>query len=210
MINLVAFFGINIRLNTLLFYLDMRHWSFFTSVVFWVTAIWIVLEATRLADFCLPVVRMFAATCVLLAIIFVLNSYSITSHSPSGYSLCFQVVAACCIVRSLFLLYEYRYGEDEFDLEESQWFWGMSGFLFVSLVVVEILCFISVNTPLGDTFRTESLFDIYGDSLQELIQYGTGSFATKMFTLLLAGTAIAFAYVTGRWLLIIYLKIRGE
>jgi hypothetical protein len=153
---------------------------------------------------------MFAATCVLLAIICVLNSYIIASHSPSGYSLWFQVIAAFCIVRSLFLLYEYWYGEDEFDMEESQWFWGMSGFFFVSLVVVGILCLIPVHTPLGDTFRTESLFEIYGGRLQDLIQYGTGAFATKMFTLLLAGTILAFVYVTGRWLLVIYLKIRGE
>jgi len=209
LVNLVVFFGINIRLNTLFFYLDIRHWSVFASVVVWTTAIWIVLEASRIVAFCLPLFRILAATCVLLAIIFALNSYSIASHSPNGYSLWFQALAACCIVRSLFLLYEYRYGEDDFDWEEAQWFWGMSGFLFVGLVVAGILCFIPVNTPLGDTFRTESLLEIYGDRFQELFQYGTGSFSLKLFILLIAGTTLAFVYATGRWILIIYLKVRG-
>jgi len=209
LINLVVF-CVNIRLNSLFFYLNMRHWSVFTSVVVWVIALWTVLEVTGIAKFCLPFFRMLAATCILLAIIFALNSYSIGNHSHSGYLLWFHIFAACCIVRSLFLVYEYRYGENDIDVEEAQWFWGMSGFFLVSLIVTGILSFVPVTTPLGNTFRTESLFEVYGDRLRELVQYGTGTFAMKMFTLLLAATTFAFVYVVGKWLLILYLKIRGD
>jgi hypothetical protein len=38
----------------------------------------------------------------------------------------------------------------------------------------------------------------------------TGSFSLKLFILLIAGTILAFAGATGRWLFIIYLKIGGE
>ena len=208
LINLVVFFGIDIKPSAWLFYLDTRYWSVYSSIILWATALWLISASTDVMEDYRPLIRMLAITSFFLVMILMLNPFNVESLSPRGFSFWFSVIAAFSIVRSLFLLYEYRYGEDEIDLEEAQWFWGVSGFLFVSLVVLGFMCTISVEIPSGDSFYTKSYFETCNDGLRELIQQGTGSYALRGFAFLLIVSSVAFIYIIGRWILIVSLKIR--
>jgi len=214
LINIMVLFGMDTRPNVWLFPFNMSYWSGYFSVILWITAIWVISESIVVTENYRPLIRILAATSALLVMVFVLQ-YSFNTATPStgGQMFWFNVVAiaaACCLVRSLFLLYEYRYGEDEIDLEEAQWFWGISGFIFVGIVVLGLLYIIPVTVQVRDNFHTVSLLKVCGEGLQELIRRGTGTLVLRGFAFLLLVSSIAFAYVIGRWLLIIYLKIRGE
>ena len=212
LVNVVVIFGIDTRPNAWLFYVDMRHWSVCFSAVLWITALWIASESMDIAEDYLPLVRMCAVTGLLLVIMFVLrSSMSITSSLSPSHLYWLDVVlvmAVCNVFRSLFLLYDYFYGENDNVWEEAQWCWGMSGFLFVGLTVWGLMCMISVKTQIGANIVTESLFKAFRYGLQDLIQTGNASIGLRMFVLLLVVVSIAFVYVTGRWLLIVYLKLR--
>jgi len=214
LINVAVFVGIDIRPNAWLFYLDMRYWHASVSIAVWVAALWIVLESTGILEYYLPFFRMLTATCILFAIIMAVQS-SLMVVSPAlreqplwlGGIVLF---VAYCITRSLFLLYDYRYGEDDMDLEEAQWFWGMSGIVFAVFVILGLMYIVPAKAQYVTMEKTVSLFENYSDGFKELLRSGESSFVLRMFILPIIGTALAFVYVAGRWLLIIYLKIRGE
>jgi len=130
LINVAVFLGIDTRPNAWLCYLDMRYWSGYFSVALWVIALWFILESTDSAEGYLPAVRVAAVVGILLTLVFMVQSFfAITSSG--GYTLWSNVVtivATFCIVRSLFLLYNYRYGDEEsINMEEAQWFWDCRG-----------------------------------------------------------------------------------
>jgi len=215
LICMMVVIGINTRPNAWLFYLDMRYWSIYVSIALWITAVWVLLESTDIVEDFLPFIRILMTTCILLVIVLTLrDSLMVSGSAHRDYAFWFYIsiiITACCLTRSLFLFYAYRYGEDDIDLEEAQWFWGITGCILVGLAVWGLMCIIPVNIQVYGTVYTESLFKSYSNGLQELLRTGTGgSLALRMFTLLLLVLSIAFAYVAGRWLLIIYLKIRGE
>lgn len=213
LLNVVVFLGVDTRPSNWLFYLNVRFWSFHVAVILWATAIWLVTELTDILEYYLPAIRMVTVICILFAIIFGLQSSFGTEGA--GNSLWFYtvvVVAFFCALRSLFLLYQHRYGEDNsFDLEEAQWFWGMSGFLFVVLIIIGLMCIIQVKirTALGiDAGQSISLISSCRNDLQTLIESGSGSFAIRALGLLIIAGSIAFVYVTGKWALIFLTRIK--
>jgi len=150
LVNVVAFVGIDVK--TLLFYLNMRFWSVYVSVALWTVVIWLVAESLEFLEDYLPFVRIAAGGCVLLVIILALRS---SVGAVSGASLWFPavvVITVCCAIRSLLMLYNYYYeGGDAIDMEEAQWFWGMSGFLAATLFIIGIMSIIH-TTALSKNF----------------------------------------------------------
>jgi hypothetical protein len=217
LVNVIVIFGIDIRPSAWLFYLDMRYWSVSFSVFLWITALWLIAESIGIAEDYRPMIRMLAGTGILFVIISALRSSFGVAHSLSaGYSLWLDVllvIVVCSVFRSLFFLYDYLYSDGHVD-EEAQWCWGVSGFIFVGLAAWGLMSIIPVKTqvPAGANVVTitESLFTACTNGLRELIQTGNISFVLLMFAVLLFVTSVAFVYVTGRWLLIIYLKMRWQ
>ena len=216
--NVVAIFGIDIRPNAWLYYLDMRYWSVYFSLFLWVTAVWLASKLTDIAGNHLPLVRLFVITGMLLVIFFALRDAfgvvgSTTQDHPFGVDAAI-IVVSFCVVRSLFLFYSYRSeGSEAIDLEETQWFWGLSGFLFTGLVSLGIMSIVPVKKQVHtgmDSFVTESLLKSCSSGLQALVQSGTGSLSLRIFGLLIFIAAIAFIYVAGKWALIFLHKIREE
>jgi hypothetical protein len=216
LMNLVVLLGINAKPNAWLFHLNMNYWSVYTSVILWTIALGIISESTEIMEKYRAFIRMLAIISILLVIIFAWRNSLLASPAASEQPLLFNIVAIVvisCTVRSLFLFYDLRYGEDEIDMEEAQWFWGMSGFIYAILAVFGLMCMFHVKVQIhagSDNFATASLFQICCDGLETLIQNGNGSFVLRIFALLLLTSSIAFIYVIGRWLLALYLKIRGE
>jgi hypothetical protein len=216
LVNVVVIFGIDTSPRAWLFYANMRYWSVCFSAVLWITALWIASESIDSAEDYLPLIRTFAGTGILLVIIFALRS-SMGAASPVATQYLhwldlFLVVAVCNLFRSLFLLYDYFYEKNDGGWEEAQWCWGTSGFIVIALAVFGCMCMISIKTQINPQAHviTESLFVAFRYGLQDMIQTGNASMGLRMFVLLLVIAAIAFVYVTGRWLLIVYLKLRGK
>jgi hypothetical protein len=216
LVNVIVIFGIDTRPNAWLFDLNMRYWSVSFSVILWITALWLVSESMSIAEDYLLQIRVLTGSGILLVIIFaLLRSLGGASSLSATQSLWLDVVlfvTLCNVFRSLFLLYDYFYGENDSVWEEAQWCWGASGFIFVGLAVWGLMHVISVKVQAqpGATIITETLLTAFQNGLKDLIQTGGGSLGLRMFLLLLAVSAIAFVYVLGRWLLIVYLKLRGE
>ena len=216
LVNVLVFF-VDIRPAAWLFYLDMRYWPAYFSIAIWVTAMWIILESTGILEPYLPFLRILAATSVLFAVILAMQSSSmVVSPALREQPLWLSGIVlfiAYCTMRSLFLLYDYRYGEDDFDLEEAQWFWGMSGIVFAVFAASGLMYIVPVKAQYVTMETTVSLFEDCSDGFQELLRNGNSSFALRVFGLFIIGTALTFVYVMGRWLLIIslkiYLKVRG-
>ena len=216
LVNVFVIFGIDTRPNAWLFYLNMRYWSVSFCVILWIIALWLVSESIDITEDYLPQIRMLSGSGILLVIVFaLLRSLGGASSPIATHPLWLDVAllfVLCNVFRSLFLLYDYLYGENNRVWEEAQWCWGVSGFIFVSLAVWGLMHVISVKVqvqPGGTTF-TETLLTSFQNGVKDLIQTGGGSVGLRMFILLLVLSAIAFVYVTSRWLLIVYLKIRGE
>jgi len=215
LINAVAFFAIDIRPSAWLFYLDMRFWPIHVSIFLWATAIWLVAESTESVEEYLPIIRVSMVICILLVVVFWLQT---VRPSSQGHLLWFHLIAVAavfCAVRSLLLLYDYRYGEESINMEEAQWFWGLSGFLFVVLIIIGLMCIIHIKVPAHpgmDSFGSDSisLFASCRNGLQTLIRSGSGSLAIRTFGFLIFATSIAFIYVVSKWALIFLLKMRGE
>ena len=215
-INIVVFFGIG---SNWLFYLNMRHWgvSIHLSVALWAIVLWLAAESTDAFEDYLPTIRMLTAIGVLLAIAFALQGFfSASSPTPTKNSFwhsAFVVVAVFCAVRSLFLLYGYWYEEGEnIEMEETQWFWGMSGFLVGTLIILGLMSVIYVKAPgaPGADIRYEQLYESTRNALQVLIRQGHGSFVLRALAFLIFTGSIAFVYVAGKWTLILLARIRGE
>jgi len=183
----------------------------------WIGAIWIALESTEFMEDYLTIVRISAAICAILVVIYWLQSIFGIAFIPAGYPWWYYAIAIvvlCCTVRSLYLLYSYRYGsEGHIDLEEAQWFWGLSGFILAILATVGIMSVIPVKVPLHvgmDSYATQSLLmSCYHESLA-MLRTGQGSLALRAFGLATIITAIAFVYVAGKWVVIFLSRFRGE
>lgn len=214
--NVGIFEGVDLRPSTWLFYLNMRLWSIHTAIILWIAAIWLTTELTDMAGNYLPSIRISAVIGILLVIIFGLQSFlSIQSPSVQGHSIwvsVITVVLVCCAVRSLWLLYDYRYAGAEFvDLEEARWFWAMSGFLFAGIIIFLAMLIIPVRTPIHvqfDVYLTESLFTSCCKGFSRLFQLGHGSFALQAFGLLVFVAAVTFVYVVGKWALTFLSKFK--
>ena len=196
----------------------MRFWSVHFSLFLWTIAIWITLESIDAVEEYLPTIRIATAISILLVIIAALWSFlGIPVPTYQERSLWFDailVIAACCAIRSVWLLYDYRYlGKDFIDLEEAQWFWGLSGFILAGLAILGIMHMISIERSIhagADSVVVISLFQSFRDGFQDLIRAGRGSFAIYAFGFLLFTASIAFVYVAGKWILAFLSKIRGE
>jgi hypothetical protein len=218
LINVVVFFGTNVSPKAWLFYLDIRYWSLSLplSIVLWTMVIGLVSEATDLVEDYRPTIRMVTAISVLLALVFALLSFfsDPSSPNPSLWLGVVLMVAVCCAVRSLFLFYDYRYeGGESIDLEEAQWFWGLSGILFGGFMIFGLMCLIPIKEPAlpgMDEAASISLFQSFRDGLPALLQRGQGSFVLILFCFIVFLVSAAFVYVAGRWLLIFLSRMRGE
>lgn len=218
LVNFVVFFAIDTRPNTWLFCLNVRFWSGYTSIILWTVAIWLALESIESMEDYLPAFRVATAICILLTIIFALRSYW-DAPSPKGYSLWISlvvmIVAVSCAVRSLFLLYDYRYaGKEYIDLEEATWFWGLSGFLFAILIILWMMHVIPVKIPshpdeIGGVAH-ESLLVHCHNGLRELLRHGQGPFVLQALGFSIFTVSVAFVYVAGKWLLIFLSRMKGE
>jgi hypothetical protein len=215
LVNVVLFFGMGTRPTDWLFYLDMRYWPVYVSIAMWIVTLWIISESTDMAEDYVPYIRVAAVIGILLTIIFALQSSPGISSPVAGrnplWSNIFLVVAIFCIIRSLLILYDYQYGEETTELdEEVKWFLGLSGFLFVGFVIYGLMWIIPVEIQRGDSTTTSSLFAECRYGIQTLIRNGSGSFVLRMFAFLLVTASIAFVCAVGKWLLIVWLKMRGE
>jgi len=211
-------FGVGIRANTWMFYLDMRYWPVYMAIPLWITAIWVASETTDFMQDYVPFVRIIMVFGILLAFVYVLlGVFGIVSAGPVGYqflSFIVVIVTICCIVRSLLLFYDYRFnGEEYIDMEEATWFWKMSGFFFAGLIIFGIMALIPVKVPMhggiGD-FTTASLLASCQHGLHELVRTGKGSLALKMFAISVLMAIAAFVYVAGKWALIVLSKLHEE
>jgi hypothetical protein len=218
LINIVAFFGINISPNTLLFYFNMRYWSVYTSVIIWLTVIWLASESTDFMEDYLSFVRVSTAIGTLLILFFMAqDSFKVVGASPSEYRLLTNIVivlSICLIVRSLFLFYDYRYnGEASIDTEEAKWFWGLSCFFLATVIIIGIMSIIPVSVPMhkgvGES-TTVPLLTSCQHGLRELIRGGEGSMALRVFGCLVIAALVAFAYVLGKWLFVFLARMKGE
>ena len=212
LVNVVAFIGIDTK--TLLFYLNMRFWSVYVSIALWTIVIWLMAESTESLEDYLPFVRIAAGGCVLLVIILALRS---SVSAASGTSLWFPavvVITVCCAIRSLLMLQNYWFeGGDAIDMEEAQWFWGMSGFLATTLIIIGMMSIIHLKEPIqpgADVFLSESLYTSCKNALDVLIRQGYGSAAIRLLGFLIFVASATFAYVAGKWMLIFWYKMRGN
>jgi len=219
LINVAVFFGIDTRPSAWLFYLNMRFWSIHMSLVLWTVAIWLALEATDIVEDYLPTIRIATVICILLVVIAALWNFlglPVLNISFQGRSLWLDAIlgiAACCVIRSIWLLYTYQYRADSIDLEEAKWFWILSGFILVALAIFGIMHIIPIKIPIHagmDRFASVSLFTYCRNGLHELLRSGQGSFAIYAFSLLLFTTPIGFVYVIGKWIFAFMSKIRGS
>ena len=215
LINVAVSYGMDTRINAWLCYLDARYWSGYFSVALWLAAIWLASESTEFVEDYLPVIRIILTVCALLVVIFTLqNVFNTTRAENAIWFNAILMIAACCIVRSLFLFYDYRYeGGESIDMEETQWFWGMSGFMFAVLIIFGIMHMIPVTTrPFegADFVVSESLLSSCWNGLRESLQNGNGSFASNIFGIFLFMSSITFIYVAGKWMLIFVSKMRGN
>jgi len=217
LINAIVIFEVDVRPSAWLFYLDMRYWSVSFSVFLWIIALWLVSESLDITEEYPPMIRVFFGTGILLVIISALRSSlsvpgTFVAELPFWFDVAF-VVAVCNVFRSLFLLYDYLYGERHVD-EEAPWCWGVSGLILIGLVAWGLMSMISVQTQVQTGANvitiTESLFTTCKNGLREMIQTGSGSLGLRILVLPLVVVAITFVYVTGRWLSIVYLKMRGQ
>lgn len=216
--NIVIFAGIDLRPSAWLFYLNLRYWSIYFSLFLWIAAIWLVSELTDLVEDYRPLVRLCVATCLLLVIVFSLrNAWGVSGPATQDHPFWIDialVVASFCVVRSLFLFYDYRYeGGENIDLEETQWFWAVSGFLLAGLLTLGVMHIIPVTTQIHaglDAYVTESLLTSCIKGFQDMLRSGTGSFALRAFGLLFFVAAIAFVYVAGKWALIFLFKLKEK
>jgi len=210
LINVIVFVGIDFRPSAWLFHLDIRYWSFYFSLFLWTAAVWFASEFTDFLEDYRPHIRLATATCALLVMIFALRSFSVAEY-PLWIDAAI-IIASFCIVRSLLLFYDYRYeGGENIDVEETQWFWGVSGFLLAGLLLFGIMTIIPVTTQIHvgmDDVVTESLLVSCLNGLQEMLRSGTGSFALRAFGLVVFVAAIAFAYVAGKWALIFLSRVK--
>jgi hypothetical protein len=215
-VNIVVSLLINIKLSTILFALNLQYWSTHSTLFLWIAAIWIASESTEAVEDYLPLVRMVMMVAILTIISFAIWGFIIAA-SPSDieYSLWQNIIivaTVCCAARSLFLFYDYRYdGADYIDVEEAQWFWGMSGFLFTALSLAGLAHIITVQKQYSnDPTATESLFASCLEGLRDLIQQGHGSTGIRTLGFLILVTSIAFIYVAGKWTLIFLSRFRRD
>jgi len=216
LVNVIVIFGVDTRPNAWLFYLNMRYWSVSFCVILWITALWLLSETMSITEDYLPQIRIFAGSGILFVIVFaLLRSLGGVSSPSATHSPWLDIVllfALCNVFRSLILLYDYFYGKNDRVWEEALWCWGVSGFIFVGLAIWGLMHVISVKVQVqtGTTIIAETLLTAFQSGLKDLMQTGGGSLGLRMFVLLLFVSAIAFVYVIGRWLLIVYLKLRGQ
>ena len=212
--NVVVFFGLDTRPNAWLCYLDMHYWSGYLSIALWITAVWLVAESTDIVEDYLPLIRVSMVICILLVLFFALRNFlNVTYEDHSLWLDAVIVVAVCCAVRSAWLLYDYRYGEESIDLEEAQWFWGLSGFPLVGLAVFGILSIITVTVPIHagiDSFVTISLFSHCQQGLRDLMRDGYGPMPIQALGFLIVTASIAFVYVAGKWAFILASRMRED
>jgi len=215
--NVLVLVGIDTHPNVWLYYLDIRYWSANMSMVLWITAIWLILESMEGVEDYLPFIRVSSVIGISLAVFFALRSFFSNPVDLIEHALWLNialVIVVCCVVRSLFLLYDYRYnGKDSIDSEEAQWFWGLSGFGFAGLVIFAMMCVIPVKIPIHagmDGFASESLFANLRDGFRNLLQTGRGTVVLRVFALLTFVASLAFVYVAGKWILIFLSRFRRE
>ena len=216
--NVLTVLGLDTRPNAWLFPLNMSYWSDYFSAFLWMTALWTLSESLDITENYRPWIRGLAVIGALIVMFFVLrDSFSFMANPIFGghsfWSNAIAIVVICCTTRSLLLLYQYRYGEDEINLEEAKWFWGASAFILAGLAVMGLMSIIPVKIQIhagSDDFAVSTLLKVYSDGLQELIWQGTGSFVLRVFAFLLLVSSVAFVYLIGKWLLAVYLRIRGE
>jgi len=213
--NVVVFSGVDARPSTWLFYLNMRFWSIQFSLFLWTIAIWLTLESIDAVEDYLLTIRIAMGGCVLLfAIAALLNFLNISLQERALWFDAILIIAVCCAIRSVWLLYDYRYlGKDFIDLEEAQWFWGLSGFILAGLAIFGIMHIIPVERSIHagtDGVATVSLFKSCQDGFQDIIRTGRVSFVLYAFGILLITASITFVYVVGKWLLVLLSRIRGE
>jgi len=216
--NVVVFLGVDFRPSTWLYSFDMRYWSVYFSLLLWIAALWLISESTDIVEDYLPLIRISMTIGILIVLVFAIRSaFATASLEPKEYSIWFNVsvvIVVCCVVRSLFLLYDYHYeGGENIDMEEATWFWGLSGFLFALLFVLGFMYLIPVKTQLYagmDASVTESLFTNCFRGLQEMLRTGNGTFAIQIFGVFILVVSVAFVYVAGQWALIFLSKMRGE
>jgi hypothetical protein len=212
--NVGGFLVAGVKPGTLLFYLNMRFWSVYASIALWTIVIWLVAESLEFLEDYLPFVRIAAGGCVLLVIILALRS---SVGAVSGASLWFPavvVITVCCAIRSLFMLYNYWCeGGDAIDMEEAQWFWGMSGFLAATLIIMGMMSMIHLKEPMqpgSDVFLSESLYASCKNALEELLRNGSGPAAIRLLGFLIFVASATFAFVAGKWMLLFWYKMRGN
>ena len=215
LINIVVALFVGTKPIEWLFYFNMRYWSIYAPIFLWIVAIWAISESTDIVEDYVPFIRMATVLGILLVIIFALQS-SGSAASPataktSIWFITFIVATAFCAVRSLFLLYDYRYnGAENIDMEEAQWFCGMSVFLLATLIIIGLAYVIPVKADSNDPTATESLFISCRNGLRWLIQNGHGSAGIRMLAFLIFVVSAVFVYVVSKWALIFLTRMRGE
>ena len=218
--NCAIFFGVDTRPSAWLYYLNMCPVPINVpvSIVLWVIVAWLALESTGLFEDYLPVIRISTVVLTLLMIIFALRSLlGITSPDSKECPLWLDIaitVAVCCVVRSSFLLYDYKYvGKEFIDLEEAKWFWGLSVFIFIIVASLVVMHLIPVRTQVHagtSYFVSVSLLRNCYYGLQELIRTWQGSLALRAFGISIIIISVAFFYVAGKWGLAYWSKIKDE
>ena len=210
LLNVGGIFLADVKLSTLLFYFNMRFWSVYVSVALWTIVIWLAAESTEFFEDYLPFIRIAVGGCVLLTIILALRS-------SAEYSIWFPVaivITVCCTIRSLLMLRNYWHeGGDAIDMEETQWFWGISGFLATALIIIGLMSIIHIKVPIhpgSDVFYSTSLLTSCRNGLQLLLRNGDGSFAIRTLGFFVFTASIAFIYIVGKWMLICLYKMRGD
>ena len=215
--NFAVFFGVDTRPNAWLCYLNISYWtvSVPVSILLWTITIWIILELTDIVENFLRFFRMSMVIGILLTLVFLLQSY--ITPSTMGYPWWSNVLIVATVwsaVRSLFLLYDYRYeGDGAIDMEEAQWFWGTSGLLFAVLIIFGVMSIIPVSVQLyagEERLGSASLFQFCWHGLQDVLRTGKGTLGIKLFGILLFTITIALLYVAGQWALIFLSRLREK
>ena len=206
------------RPNEWLFHLNIYYWSFYPSIFFstflWITAIWLALESIDIAEDYQKPIKITVACCILLFIMYLLVSYYNLTGFTFWFHVVFITVAVCSAARSLLLLYNYKYKEKEsIDLEEATWFWGFSGLFCTFLLIWGLMLLVSVRVQYHsavEVVHTMPLYRVCYVGLQELVRQGHGPVWVYMLVLFTVICVAAFIYITGKWLSIVWSKIREE
>ena len=214
--NIAIAFGLGATPNAWLFHINMHYWSVYTSVVLWAIAIWVITASIESLEDYMPTISIFVVACILLAVIFALRSSAHTDFT--WYTLFFNlfiVATVCCVVRSLFLFYDYWYNDGtSIDTEETQWFLGMSGILVAVFSIVGMMSIIVLQVPTYEgsgSFASMSLYHIYRDGMFVFLRTGQGPTGIQVVAFLMFVVSIAFVYVAGMWTLVMLHKFReGE